>query len=157
MMVQFFMWLNHRGRKVTPEQQIDVPLSCTTSATLTSRSTVVNDSVYKFPKNVYGRSFIRSLKFLKPVADVHINILTRLQSNFFHFHAVFRKIWPNNRLTPLRLAPPMEILDSHLKTEQRRIRRGPSFWICYCWILHRTLFFKWNNLHLVNKEFSGFG
>ena len=37
--------------------------------------------------------------------------LLSVQFNYFHFHAVFGKIGPNNRLTPppLELVPPPEI------------------------------------------------
>ena len=34
------------------------------------------------------------------MAGLHSKILDAPPSNFLHFHAVFRKIWPNNRLAP---------------------------------------------------------
>ena len=55
------------------------------------------------------------------VADLRAtSYVCQSRSKFFHFHAVFGEIWPNNRLIPilLELAPTWEILDPPLLRER---------------------------------------
>ena len=72
----------------------------------------------------------------KTVADLQRKILNACpHSNFAYFHAVFMKIWPNNRLAPSRpiwkiLDPPLQskVCFSNEKSSGAKITNMLEFW-----------------------------
>ena len=75
-------------------------------------SIITSRELLLYPPKIWSYDAIEWVKISKPVA----NLISR--SNFFDFHAVVTRIWPNNRLvpSPLELVYPLrEILDTPLQ------------------------------------------